>query len=181
MINLTKISSKVSSVITDYDNNSNLKDSNAFSELTPFYDLVNKDQQSIELDKTDPKISLGLENVENGFRSVFDNLNFEIIREYSNYYLNTVPLTFDKKQSKFTLNYIDLDKIGKLTNTPVAGVKAVQLQYKFVLNLSFKNLNQLMPFTITYIITNEPEKIQKLLQNSIQTMTKILIRFFNNY
>lgn len=79
------------------------------------------------------------------------------------------------------LNYIDLDKIGKLTNTPVTGVKAVQLQYKFVLNLSFKNFNHLMPFTITYIITNEPEKIQKLLQNSIQTMTKILIKFFNNY
>ena len=181
MISLTKIASKVSSVITDYDNNGNVKDSNAFPELTAFYDLVNKDQSTVELDQTNPNISSGLENIENGFRSVFDNLNFEIIREYSNYYLDTVPLTFDKNQTKFVLNYIDLDKIGKLTNIPVAGVKAVQLQYKFVLNLSFKNLNQLMPFTVTYIITNKPEEIQKLLQNSIQVVTKILIKFFNNY
>lgn len=181
MLTFTKIASKVSSIITDYDNNGNLKDSETSSKLTAFYDLVNADQQQAEINSSDPNLSLGLENIKNGFRSIFDNLNFQITQEYSNYYLDTVPLTFLHEQSKFILNYIDLEKIGKLTGTSVEGVKAVQLQYNFMLNLRFKNLNQEMPFTITYIITNKTDIIKKLLQNSIQEITKILINFFNNY
>ncbi|WP_425380095.1 hypothetical protein [Spiroplasma endosymbiont of Stenodema calcarata] len=181
MLTFTKIASKVSSIITVYDNNGNLKDSETSSELTAFYDLVNADQKQVEINSSDPNLSLGLENIKNGFRSIFDNLNFQITQEYSNYYLDTVPLTFLHKQSKFILNYIDLEKIGKLTGTSVEGVKAVQLQYNFMLNLRFKNLNQEMPVTMTYIITNKTDIIKKLLQNSIQEITKILINFFTNY
>ncbi|WP_241568632.1 hypothetical protein [Spiroplasma endosymbiont of Megaselia nigra] len=178
-----KIASDVSNEITNYDSNGNIKNSNEFPELNQFYDLVNQRNQSVVLDRSNTQINLGLKKFQNECKEIFKKLNVKISETYPNYFntLKKKPLYHLEEADKFTLTYIDLDKINKLTNTTTTGVRAVQIQYEFMLDLSFKSLRQMRPFTVTYVITNEPDEIKKILEKSIVKIKKYLINFFNNY
>ncbi|KAI92925.1 hypothetical protein [Spiroplasma melliferum] len=178
-----KIASDISNEITNYDNNGNIKNSNEFPELNQFYNLVNQHNQSLVLDRSNAQINLGLRKFQNEFKEIFQKLNVKISETYQNYFntLEKKPLYHLEEEDKFTLTYVDLDKINKLTNTATTGVRAVQIQYEFMLDLSFKSLRQMRPFTVTYVVTNEPNEIKKILEKSIEKIKKYLINFFNNY
>ncbi|WHQ36686.1 lipoprotein [Spiroplasma sp. SV19] len=178
---LTKIASKVSKNINDYANNGNLKDSNAYPQLDSFYDLVSESQPSIEISASSGDHKEGLSIIKNGLKVVFENVNQQIKDEYSNYYINTMPLSFEETRDKFVLNYINLTKVAEITGTDISNLKTVQLQYSFMLNLDYKKLNQKMPFTISFLISNDIEKIGKLVNGTIAEVTKVLVSYFKDY
>ncbi len=47
---------------------------------------------------------------------MYTTINRQIADEYSNYYIDIVPMTTDKNAMKFNLNYIDINKLVTLAN-----------------------------------------------------------------
>lgn len=43
------------------------------------------------------------------------------------------------------------------------------------MNLNYKKLDQKMPFTISFLISNDIQKINKLVNGKIEEVTKVLV------
>lgn len=181
MATMFNIVTKVSNNINQYGNSANLRDSKLQPQFDSFYDEATAENSKIEISDSIEKYKDGIVIITNGFKSIFDNINLKIKNEYSNFYPNSEPLTWQKDRDKFFLNYVNLDEIKKITSDDITNVKAAQLEYSFVLKLSYKNLEQDIPFTLSFLISNDPKKIDNLLKGVIQKISQILNNFFKNY
>ncbi len=109
----------------------------------------------------------------------FNNINREIANKYSNYYPNSFPLNIGPDSVNFILNFIYVEKLGKLAYINPKGLKAVRLDFKFDVNIKFKKLETVVPFLIQYTITNDIDKMQKILKAVVEKISNSIIKFFN--
>ncbi|WP_425379454.1 lipoprotein [Spiroplasma endosymbiont of Stenodema calcarata] len=90
-------------------------------DITKYPDQVEKFKELVTSLKTnDDQVLTGaairewrfLDQLYTGFETEFNNLNYEIKNEYSNYYINTMPLSLDSNDISFTLQNINFDNLA---------------------------------------------------------------------
>ncbi|APE75176.1 hypothetical protein SCITRI_001299 [Spiroplasma citri] len=89
------------------------------------------------------------------------------------------PLNIEPDSVKVILNFIDVEKLGKLAYINPEGLKAVRLNFKFDVSIKFKKLETVVPFLIQYTITNDIDKMQKILKAVVEQISNSIIKFFN--
>ncbi|WP_424526447.1 hypothetical protein [Spiroplasma endosymbiont of Glossina fuscipes fuscipes] len=179
---LNEISKKVSSVFQTYAMEKTLVDVHDYSteEFEKLFTMVTSNDPQQELKLNDTNIGKALQALVNGFSAVFDNVNREIADQYSNYYIDTLPLSTDAKDYKFMLNYIDIGKLDSLVNIDVNNLKGVRLDFRLEVKIQFKTLETRVPFLIQYTITNDKVKMQKILAAVTGAVSKAIVKFFNS-
>lgn len=130
------------------------------------------------MELTDNKVEPALLTIVNGFMAIFDNINREIIDQYSNYYPNSMPITSDNNTRKFILNYVDINKLGTLSNIDTNGLKGVRLDFRLEAKIQFKTLQTRVPFLFQYIITNDANRMQKILDAVTGKISIAIVKFF---
>ncbi|WHQ37247.1 hypothetical protein [Spiroplasma sp. SV19] len=177
---LNEITKKVSTAFQKYAMEKSLVDINDYStgNLEKLFTMVNSNQPQQQLSLNDENITLGLTVLINGFKAVFDNVNREIANQYSNYYIDTMPLNVDLKDYQFMLNYIDIAKLGSLVKIDIKNLKGVRLDFKLEVKIKFKTLETVVPFLIQYTITNDKEKMHEILTAVTGAVSKTIVKFF---
>ncbi|WP_425379575.1 hypothetical protein [Spiroplasma endosymbiont of Stenodema calcarata] len=130
------------------------------------------------MELTDNKVEPALLTIVNGFMAIFDNINREIRDQYSNYYPNSMPITSDNNTRKFTLNYVDINKLGTLSNIDTNGLKGVRLDFRLEAKIQFKTLQTRVPFLFQYTITNDANRMQKILDAVTGKISTAIVKFF---
>ncbi|UNF61235.1 hypothetical protein [Spiroplasma poulsonii] len=128
----------------------------------------------------DENVGSGLNALINGFLTIFDNVNREIADQYSNYYINTLPLSADVKGYQFMLNHIDTEQLRSLANVDVNNLQGVRLDFKLEVKIQFKTLETRVPFLIQYTVTNDKVKMEEILTAVTGTVSKAIVKFFNS-
>ncbi|KAF0851624.1 MAG: hypothetical protein EIB84_05105 [Spiroplasma poulsonii] len=177
---LNKISQRISNAFLEYArtrNTINSKDYQpTFDEL---YTMVDKTTQSKALDQNDPKVVGALQILKTSFMAVFNNVNQQIINDYSNYYIDTKPIDLSEDSLKYNLNFIDTEKLAKLANNPaVKDVKATRLDFSFSFKVNFKNLATTSNYFIQYVITDDPKTMGDVLRGVVEKLSKVIVKFF---
>ncbi|WHQ36336.1 hypothetical protein [Spiroplasma sp. SV19] len=178
---LNKINKKITDSFQQYATEKTFIDTNDYS--IPAFDnlftMASASKPQEELDINDQKVEPALSVLMNSFMAVCNNINRQIADEYSNYYPDSVPMTIDQSTMKFTLNYIDINKLGTLANVDVNGLKGVRLDFKLRLKIKFKALETSLPFTLQYTITNDATRMGKILTSVTGAVSKAVVKFFN--
>ncbi|MBH8623457.1 hypothetical protein, partial [Spiroplasma sp. hyd1] len=179
---LNEICKKVSTVFQTYAMEKTLVDIHDYStqEFEKLFTMVTSGSPQQELKLDDHNVGVALQALVNGFMAVFNNVNREIADQYSNYYIDTMPLSTDSKDDKFMLNYIDIAKLGSLVNIDVNNLKGVRLDFKLAVKIQFKTLETRVPFLIQYTITNDKVKMQEILAAVTGAVSKSIVKFFNS-
>ncbi|AOX44312.1 hypothetical protein S100390_v1c09760 [Spiroplasma sp. NBRC 100390] len=179
---LNEITKKISTMLQKYAIEKTLIDINDYSiqEFEKLFTMMtsNKTQEELKLD--DKNIAAALNALVNGFMAVFNNVNRDVANQYSNYYINTMPLKVDEKDYQFMLNYIDVTKLGSLVNVDVNNLKGVRLDFRVEVKIQFKTLETRVPFLIQYIITNDKAKMEEILTAVTGAVSKAIVKFFNS-
>lgn len=178
---LNDITKAASNAIQKYTAEKTLIDTNSYPNIDfeNLFSMVRNDHQKEILEEEDGKVAPVLATLKTGFMAVFNNINREIANKYSNYYPNSFPLNIEPDSVNFILNFIDVEKLGKLAYINPEGLKAVRLDFKFDVNIKFKKLETVVPFLIQYTITNDIDKMQKILKAVVEQISKSIIKFFN--
>ncbi|MBH8623465.1 MULTISPECIES: hypothetical protein [Spiroplasma] len=178
---LNTITKHIADSFQQYATEKTLIDINDYSipEFENLFSMVSAAKPFQKLDRNDQQVEPALSALVNGFLAVFDNLNRKIADDYSNYYPDSVPMATDQSDMKFTLNYIDINKLGTLTNVDTNGLKGVRLDFKLQLKVKFKSLEPGMPFTFQYAITNDGVRMKKILTAVTGAVSKAIVKFFN--
>ncbi|WP_348735213.1 hypothetical protein [Spiroplasma endosymbiont of Ammophila pubescens] len=178
---LNDITKAASNAIQKYTAEKTLIDTNFYPNIDfeNLFSMVRNDHQKEVLKEEDGKVAPVLATLKTGFMAVFDNINREIANKYSNYYPNSFPLNIEPDSVNFILNFIDVEKLGKLAYINLEGLKAVRLDFKFYVNIKFKKLETVVPFLIQYTITNDIDKMQKILKAVVEQISNSIIKFFN--
>ncbi|WP_425380560.1 hypothetical protein [Spiroplasma endosymbiont of Stenodema calcarata] len=108
-----------------------------------------------------------LDQLYTAFEAEFDNLNHEIKNEYSNYYINAMPLSLASNDISFTLQNINFDNLAKLflfNNDNIVGIKlSFNIRYEF----KFKDLQQHDELNGLVVICNDLEVLSGI-QNNLE-------------
>ncbi|WP_424526448.1 hypothetical protein [Spiroplasma endosymbiont of Glossina fuscipes fuscipes] len=179
---LNEITKKVSTVFQKYAMEKTLVDINDYStkELEKLFTMVNSKQTQWQLNLDNENVGSGLNALVNSFINVFDNVNREIADQYSNYYINAMPLSVDTKGYQFMLNYIDIAQLKSLVNIDVNDLKGVRLDFKLEVKVQFKTLETRIPFLVQYTITNDKAKMEEILTAVTGAVSKAIVKFFNS-
>lgn len=71
-----------------------------------------------------------LDQLVTGFKIEFNNLNRDIANEYSNFYLQTVPLSTEPSNIAFTLSHINFDNLAKLITVNNNSIMRITINFK---------------------------------------------------
>ncbi|WP_425380575.1 hypothetical protein [Spiroplasma endosymbiont of Stenodema calcarata] len=145
-------------------------------DINKYPDQVEKFKESVANLKTkDSQVLTGaairqwrfLDQLYTAFEAEFDNLNHEIKNEYSNYYINAMPLSLEANDISFTLQNINFDNLAKLflfNNDNIVGIKlSFNIRYEF----KFKDLQQHDELNGLVVICNDLEVLSGI-QNNLE-------------
>lgn len=179
---LNEITKKVSAAFQKYAMEKALVDINDYptNGLEKLFTMVSKKQSQRQLNLNDENVGSGLNALINGFLTIFDNVNREIADQYSNYYINTLPLSADVKGYQFMLNHIDTEQLRSLANVDVNNLQGVRLDFKLEVKIQFKTLETRVPFLVQYTVTNDKVKMEEILTAVTGTVSKAIVKFFNS-
>lgn len=112
---LDKISKQASDAFLEFSQNSSILNTNDHPDVDfdKLYALVTKNLSTKILNKTALDVIPVLNILDSKFNTAFNNINNVIRNDYSNYYVDSKPLTL-LKSSSYTLNYIDLVTLEKI-------------------------------------------------------------------
>ncbi|WP_425380058.1 hypothetical protein [Spiroplasma endosymbiont of Stenodema calcarata] len=177
---LNKISQQTSKSFLEYARNKNTINSKEYqTTFDELYKMVNKDNPNKELDEIDPKVISALEILKTSFMTIFNNVNWEIKNEYSNYYIDTNPIELFNDSLKYNLNYIDTEQLANISQNPnVKDIKAVRLDFSFNFKVNFKNLSTSSNYLIEYVITDDPKTMKDVLSGIVEKLSKVIVKFF---
>ncbi|WP_283272553.1 hypothetical protein [Spiroplasma sp. SV19] len=152
-------------------------DKKATIDINIYPDQITKFQELVTLLKTnDGEVLTGnainqyrfLDQLVTGFKAEFDNLNREIANEYSNFYMETVPLSVEPDDIAFTLSHINFDNLAKLMTVNDKSIMGITIKFKISYQIKFKDLEQRDSTEGFVVICNDVEAlsgIQKNLEN----------------
>ncbi|WHQ36489.1 lipoprotein [Spiroplasma sp. SV19] len=152
-------------------------DTKATIDINTYPDQITKFQELVTHLKTnDGEVLTGnainqyrfLDQLVTGFKVEFDNLNREIANEYSNYYINTMPLSIEPNDIMFTLSHINFDKIAALIKDSSKSIMGITINFDIKYTVKFKELEQPQELKGLVVICNDLEAlsgIQKNLEN----------------
>ncbi|AOX43970.1 hypothetical protein S100390_v1c06330 [Spiroplasma sp. NBRC 100390] len=146
-------------------------------DINDYPDQVTKFQELVTNLKTnDGTVLIGeairqwrfLDQLLTAFQTEFNNLNREIANEYSNYYLNTTPLSIEPNDISFTLQYINFDNLAKLITVDNNSIMGITINFNIKYQVKFKDFEQPDKINGLVVIANDLEAlsgIQKNLEN----------------
>lgn len=163
----------------------NVFDSSLKSDLSYIYDKVNENNETYELNwVNDQNILIYFLNE---YKKKFNKINENIIKEYTNYYQNSYPISFDKKYFIFKIKYfnknefikkIDINIIKnnkKITNFNLVGLE-IQINYK----IKYKNLSNENQIKIKTNIVNDVNLFNIINEEIINIFQNELTNWLNN-
>ncbi|AOX43947.1 hypothetical protein S100390_v1c06100 [Spiroplasma sp. NBRC 100390] len=109
-----------------------------------------------------------LDQLVTAFKTEFDNLNRAISNEYSNFYLNTLPLSMETNDIRFNLEHINFDNLEKLITVNNLNIMGITINFNISYQIKFKDLEQPDKIDGLVVIANDLEAlsgIQKNLEN----------------
>ncbi|WP_425379977.1 hypothetical protein [Spiroplasma endosymbiont of Stenodema calcarata] len=136
---INKISQKVRENFENLSFKEDIERNNAYMSVA--YTRVSDKNKTYELDDKN-KDDLAIKNeFLSTFRAVFDNVNREIKNEYSNYYINSDPISFKESDVKIDLTFIDIKQLITLSKLPDIGdLQAVGINFSVQYDVKFKDL-----------------------------------------
>ncbi|WP_425379602.1 lipoprotein [Spiroplasma endosymbiont of Stenodema calcarata] len=152
------------------------------SDLSKTYQWVNKDNPSLTLKSENKDQKYVIDYFLNIFQNIFDNTNQKIIDEYPNYYLDSVPLSFDKSDVTIKINFIDLAEIDKKLDLKINNidkVKAVRVDFDFKYNVNFKTLTSPEEYDRNFNMTNNFDIFEKLNDGTLNYFQDKLINWLD--
>ncbi len=179
---LNTIEKQIADVFQQYEVENTLIDIKDYSipEFENLFTIVSDGKPLQELEIKDSKLAPALLALKNNFMTVFDNINRKVANEYSNYYHDSFSMTTDQNAMKFNLNYIDINKLGKIANIDTNGLKGVCLDFKLEVKIKLKHykfhvyLSQLNILLLMMLV-----RMQKILTAVTGTVSKAIVKFFN--
>ncbi|WP_424525803.1 hypothetical protein [Spiroplasma endosymbiont of Glossina fuscipes fuscipes] len=109
-----------------------------------------------------------LDQLVTAFKTEFDNLNRAINNEYSNFYLNTLPLSMESNDIYFILEHINFDNLAKLIIVDSNSIMGITINFNIKYQVKFKDFEQPDKIDGLVVIANDLEAlsgIQKNLEN----------------
>ncbi|WP_425379480.1 hypothetical protein [Spiroplasma endosymbiont of Stenodema calcarata] len=166
--NLLKIANMAKKALNEGLFRSNI-DSKDVRGLDKIYQIVTKLDEPYVLNKTkDGSIINYFDTVLN---VIFANINHKIIQDYSNYYYDSLPLSYEKNDVEYTINWVDKNDL----NFSNFNVVSVDLKLKF--KVQFKNYIQDEIYSVIFNVTNNLTKLDEV----ITDVSKIILPVFKNY
>ncbi|WHQ36704.1 lipoprotein [Spiroplasma sp. SV19] len=166
---LLEINQKAKSKIKDVLKNYLYFNSEQNPLLANLYNKVNDNKKDYVLTATNDHEYITFFN--QVLQKVVTIVNNDLIQEYSNYYLNSVPIILDNNKFNARVNYIDLVEIKKqFSEANISDLQAVGVLFNSVITIQFKNLTLFTWIGDKFEITNNVplyQNIQKLVSNGI--------------
>ncbi|AOX44070.1 hypothetical protein S100390_v1c07340 [Spiroplasma sp. NBRC 100390] len=178
---LHEIINEISDNFTNYSiNNSYINSEQHKTQFAPFYGLALKDKSKVNIMATTEGVDEAIAIINDGFESVFDDLNREIQAKYSNFYFAMEPMTLERDKITYTLQYIDVAKLGEIAKITVENTNAVALHYNVNYTVRYKKLVSAQQFTLKYIITDNLDIMTPLLNGTIEAVSIVIRDYFAN-
>ncbi|WP_425380162.1 lipoprotein [Spiroplasma endosymbiont of Stenodema calcarata] len=137
--------------------------------LANLYNKVNENDQNYELTAAvDHEYIVFFNQI---LQKVVIVVNADLREEYSNYYLNSVPITLENEKINGRVNYVDLAKIK--TQFPAADIsdlQAVGILFSAIITIQFKNLTSHAWIGDKFEVTNNVplyQSVQKLVSHNV--------------
>ncbi|WP_253301600.1 lipoprotein [Spiroplasma endosymbiont of Phyllotreta cruciferae] len=151
------------------------------SNLSKIYSKVNKgDTDSYQLKLSNPEDNKIVTYFINSFTKIFDNVNHDLQNEYSNYFVDEMPLTLDDEKNIVKVTFIDVENLRNKFPSDVnpEPFSAVLVDYKATLQLKFKQIYASFGITSIYNVTENVTALHALSDKAVSFLIENIKDYF---
>ncbi|WP_101519291.1 lipoprotein [Spiroplasma melliferum] len=117
----------------------------------------------------------------NDFTKIFETVNYNLQNEYSNYFPNSMPLTFDEDRSVINVNFVNVEAIKNKFPVDInpEPFGAVRIDFKAVVSINFKTLFSSFEISTIYNVTENTTALKVLSDKATTFLIKNIQEYFN--
>ncbi|QCO24348.1 hypothetical protein SRED_002842 [Spiroplasma melliferum] len=117
----------------------------------------------------------------NDFTKIFETVNYNLQNEYSNYFPNSMPLTFDEDRSVINVNFVNVEAIKNKFPVDInpEPFGAVRIDFKAVVSINFKTLFSSFEISTIYNVTENTTALKVLSDKATTFLVKNIQEYFN--
>lgn len=117
----------------------------------------------------------------NLFKKIVDKVNNILQNEYSNYFIDSLPILIQDSDADVDLWKIFIDKLISESNVEMNSFSAIRVDLRLPYKINFKKYSLTDNVFLGYNVTNETKKLKILLKKNIKKITTKLSEYYKKY
>lgn len=177
---LSEIQTKAVTAITEKIKEKMYVDSGK-NNLAKIYEKVDSGNSMYQLNLSNAEDKKLANYFINDFTKIFETVNYNLQNEYSNYFPNSMPLTFDEDRSVINVNFVNVEAIKNKFPVDInpEPFSAVRIDFRAVVSINFKTLFSSFEISTIYNVTENTTALKVLSDKATTFLVKNIQEYFN--